>query len=56
MVNLEDSDYKSKTKLQKQDYMDEKITQAEDKLDTINKQIGIINNYKANLLDKKPKN
>ena len=56
MVNLEDDSYKNKTKTQKQDYMDKKIAQADDKLDTINKQISIINDYKANLLDKKPKN
>ncbi len=56
MVNLESDSYKDKTKAEKQAYMDKKIAQAEDKLDTINKRIEIINDYKANLLDKKPKN
>lgn len=55
MVNLEDKKYKDKTKQQKQDYMDTLIKKADIALDTWITRKELLDSYKANLLDKKPK-
>ena len=56
MVNLDDRAYKDKTKEEKQKYIDEKIAEADNELDNMQKRTDMLNIYKANLLDKKPRN
>ena len=55
MVNFEDKDYKDKTKKQKQDYINKLIVNAESKVNDIDNQRQIIDDYMANLKVKKPK-
>ena len=55
MVNLDDKAYTSKSKTAKQEYIDKKIVIADNELDNMQKRTDILNAYKTNLLDKKPK-